>query len=83
MLVLIKMHAIILLLYFSVCVCVCVWESNSTLKSEFQNGEFEQVRISHRVTGCSGETCSNLGNVTGYPMVSVVILCSTSKDCGG
>jgi hypothetical protein len=24
----------------SACVCVCVWESNSTLKSEFQNGEF-------------------------------------------
>jgi len=34
------------------CFCstsVCVWESNSTLKSEFQNGEFEQVRISHRL----------------------------------
>jgi hypothetical protein len=58
-----------------VCVCVRVWESNSTLKSEFQNSKFEQDRISHRVTGCSGETGSNLGNVTEYHMVSVVTLC--------
>jgi len=61
--------------FCSTSVCVCVWESNSTLKSEFQNSKFEQIRISHRVAGCSGETGSNLGNVTEYHMVSVVTLC--------